>query len=118
MASNKSFNSGDKAKDRGTLAGGLLVPNKGPVIVNGEVMPQDFIPSITSIAVTGDSGPVFTCTITVEGACPKGKTDNKLEFTDESGDTYVLRIYSETRAKHTVYYNSSAPNITNITWDI
>lgn len=118
MESNKSFNSGDQGKDQGTLAGGLLVPNMGPVIVNGQVMPEDFIPGITSIALTGDSGPIYTCTIVVDGACPEDKTDNKLEFTDESGDTYVLRIYSETKKEHTVHYNSSAPNITKITWDI
>jgi hypothetical protein len=102
----------------GSLTGGLLVPGGGPLTVNGYPSLGDVIPGITSITLVGSNGPTYTCTLQVVGACPPGKYDNKMEFTDQSGDTYTLRIYSDTVETHTVNYNSSQPNISSITWDI
>lgn len=39
-----------------------------------------------------------------------------LAFTDASGDTYYLNIYSSTRELHTVDYDSTSPNIVKIWW--
>ena len=118
MAENQSFTSGDQGKDQGSLTGGLLVPGKGPLLLDGKPLADNFIPSISRIEVTTDGAPLFTCTIEVTGACPSGKFDNRMGFTDESNDTYSLRIFSSSHKVHTVHYNSSAPNINKITWDI
>lgn len=39
-----------------------------------------------------------------------------LAFTDATGDTYYLKIYSSNREQHTVDFNSSAPAIVKIWW--
>ena len=118
MATNQSFKSQDQGKDQGSLGGGLLVPGGGPLLLDDRPLPDSFIPSISRIEVTTDGAPLYTCTIEVTGACPKGKFDNDMQFTDESNDTYSLRIFSSSNKVHTVHYNSSAPNINRITWDI
>jgi hypothetical protein len=118
MAENKPFTSGDQGQDTGSLRAGLLVPGGGPLLVGDKPMPDNFIPSISRIEVTTEGAPLYTCTIEVTGACPKGKFNNRMEFTDESNDAYTLRIFSSSHKVHTVHYNSSAPNINAITWDI
>jgi len=60
----------------------------------------------------------YTYQICVDGQGPKGAGSGyiHLAFTDESGDTYYLKIYSSDRKQHTVDYNSDAPNIVKIWW--
>ena len=115
---NTPFNATGAGTDNGSLTGGVLGVGAGEIQVTGYSSISDVIPSINSITVVADSGPTYTTTIKVVGACPSGSYDNLLEFTDQSGDTYTLRIYSDTVKTHTVSYNSSEPNVTGITWDI
>jgi hypothetical protein len=70
--------------------------------------------SITLVQTTG----AYAYQVLVDGQGPSGAGSGSfyLGFTDASGDTYYLSIYSSTRAQHTVDYNSTAPNIVTIWW--
>jgi hypothetical protein len=72
---------------------------------------------IFGIELTKTTG-IYTYQIAVDGQGPSGIGSGyiHLAFTDESGDTYYLKIYSSTREKHIVDYNSSKPNIVKIWW--
>jgi hypothetical protein len=69
---------------------------------------------ITLIKTAG----IYDYRITVDGQGPSGIGSGyfHLAFTDESGDTYFLKLYSSTREQHTVDYNSGKPNIVKIWW--
>jgi hypothetical protein len=73
---------------------------------------------IFEIWLTTTTGPVYTYQVTVNGQGPSGLTSGSfyLAFTDESGDTYYLSLYSSTRENHIVDYNSDKPNIMKIWW--
>ncbi len=61
---------------------------------------------------------IYDYQISVDGQGPSGIFGGSfyLAFTDQSGDTYYLSLYSSTREQHTVDYNSSQPNIVTIWW--
>jgi len=61
---------------------------------------------------------VYPYQICVDGQGPSGIGSGyiHLAFTDASGDTYYLKIYSKNREQHTVDYSSTAPNIVKIWW--
>lgn len=61
---------------------------------------------------------VYNYVINVDARGPEGFGSGSLylAFTDESGDTYTLSIYSSTRSVHTVRYNSDKPAIKRIYW--
>ena len=69
---------------------------------------------ITLLKIAG----IYDYQVAVDGQGPSGAFSGSfyLAFTDESGDTYYLSLYSSTRETHTVDYNSSAPNIVKIWW--
>ncbi|HEX9984100.1 MAG TPA: hypothetical protein VGF69_12610 [Thermoanaerobaculia bacterium] len=115
---NQPFTANNAGSNNGSLTNGLLAVGGGEILVQGGLPISAVIPSIQSITLVVDSGPVYTATLNVVGACPSGSFDNAMQFTDQSGDTYSLRVYSSTVQTHTVSYNSSGPNITTITWDI
>lgn len=114
---NKSFTSVGGYGNKGSLENGLLVPGQA-IIVDGKVGINGVIPGIDNIWLTHETGILYDFTVHVQGACPKGKWDNCIEFTDQSGDTYTLRIFDSSSKEHTVNYHSSAGAITRITWDI
>jgi hypothetical protein len=114
---NKSFSSVGGHTNKGSLENGLLVPGQA-IIVDGKVGINGVIPGIENIWLTRETGILYDFTLHVQGACPKGKWDNCMEFTDQSPDTYTLRIFSTSSKEHTVEYHSSAGAITRITWDI
>ncbi len=72
---------------------------------------------IYSITMTGSPG-IYDYVLNVDAQGPSGFGSGSiyLAFTDESGDTYYLYIYSSTRSVHTVRYNSSKPAIVKIYW--
>jgi len=72
---------------------------------------------IYSITMTGSPG-IYDYVVNVDAKGPSGFGSGSiyLAFTDESGDTYYLYIYSSTRSVHTVRYNSSKPAIVKIYW--
>jgi hypothetical protein len=89
--------------------------NGGPV--SNSIIGNDQA-TIYGISLTKYAGPIYEYLITVDGKGPKGITGGSfyLAFTDESGDTYYLSLYSSTRKQHTVAYNSEKPNIVKIWW--
>lgn len=115
---NQSFTVLGKGHNKGQLENGKLVANGQTIIVDGKAFEPGIIPGINRIWLTSKSGIFYDYTIYVNGACPKGKWDNKLQFTDESGDTYVLRIYATDEKDHYVNYHSTAGKIVKISWDI
>lgn len=72
---------------------------------------------VYGITLTGSPG-VFDFVVNVDAQGPHGFGSGSmyLAFTDESGDTYYLSIYSSTRSVHTVRYNSEKPAIKRIWW--
>ena len=115
---NKSFLVTGKGEMKGVLDNGLLAPNGQSIIVGGSPGTKDVIPGIYNITLKAAPGVLYDFTIEIDGQCPKGKWDNNLTFTDRSGDTYSLRIFSESRTVHTVNYHSTDGAINKITWDI
>ena len=73
--------------------------------------------TIFGIWLTKTTG-LYTYQVCVDGQGPSGFGSGSfyLAFTDQSGDTYYLSLYSSTRKQHTVDYNSSQPNIVKISW--
>ncbi len=73
---------------------------------------------VYGITLTGSPG-VYDYVINVDAQGPKGfgSGSGYLAFTDKSGDTYKLSIYSSTRSVHTVRYNSEKPEIVKIEWN-
>ena len=115
---NKSFTVLGKGTNIGKLENGVLAPNGQSIIVEGQAGTEGVIPGIKNIRLNCKPGILYDFTIEVEGKCPEGKWDNRMEFTDQDGDTYTLRIYSETAKTHTVNYHSPNGAINKITWDI
>ncbi len=72
---------------------------------------------VYNILLTKTTG-IYTYQVSVDAQGPKGAFSGYLHlaFTDESGDTYYLKIYSSSREQHTVNYNSDKPNIVKIWW--
>jgi hypothetical protein len=105
---------------KGALVNGRMVGNKEgeSIMVDGKAYVPGTIPGINNIKLVMKAGVFYDYTIVVDGACPKGYWDNKMQFTDESNDTYTLRIYDTKSKKHTVNYHSSAGAINKITWHI
>lgn len=88
--------------------------NGGPV--NNCVVGNDGA-TVYGITLTKTAG-FYDYRITVDGQGPDALFGGffYLAFTDGSGDTYYLSIYSSTREQHTVDYNSDQPNIVKIWW--
>lgn len=72
---------------------------------------------VYGITLTGSPG-VYDYVVNVDAVGPSGFGSGSmyLAFTDESGDTYHLSIYSSHRSTHTVRYNSQKPAIKKIHW--
>lgn len=73
--------------------------------------------TVYGITLTTIAG-FYNYQIAVDGQGPSGAFSGSfyLAFTDQSGDTYYLSLFSSTREVHTVDYNSSLPNIVKIWW--
>lgn len=73
---------------------------------------------VYGITLTGSPG-IYDYVLNVDAQGPKGAFSGSgyLAFTDLTGDTYRLSIYSSTRSTHTVRYNSSNPTIVKIQWN-
>lgn len=71
--------------------------------------------SVTLMASPG----IYDYVLQVDGQGPKGVFGGSwyLAFTDKSGDTYKLSLYSSTRSVHTVRYNSKLPSIMKFEWN-
>lgn len=115
---NQSFTAVSPGTDEGQLVNGQLQVGAGPIIINGTPItsnPGAIIPGIQNIFISPDGG---SYTLYVVGACPEGSFDNEMVFTDATGSSYTLRIYSDTVKTHSVNYISNDPTIVQITWDI
>lgn len=115
MAANQAFNlTGNDQK--GSLAGGLMVPGGGEVVINGNTLAGIFGGQISAINLIEIDGFIYKWQINVTGDANLFKGHFAFAFTDETGDTYNLSIISPISENHYVDYNSSAPNITTISW--
>lgn len=72
---------------------------------------------VYGITLTGSPG-IYDYVVNVDAQGPSGFGSGSmyLAFTDQSGDTYKLSIYSSYRSTHTVRYNSEAPSIMKFQW--
>lgn len=72
---------------------------------------------VYSITLTGSPG-IYDYVLNIDAQGPSGIFSGSfyLAFTDESGDTYYIFIYSSTRSVHTLRYNSEKPAIKAIYW--
>ncbi|HEX2685727.1 MAG TPA: hypothetical protein VHN14_03875 [Kofleriaceae bacterium] len=73
--------------------------------------------TVFGISLTTTTG-FYAYQIGVDGRGPKGVGSGSfyLAFTDQSDDTYYLKLFSSSRERHTVDYNSKLPNIVKIWW--
>lgn len=111
--------------------GGIAVPKtSGQNFKVNTSLVIDGQEDLSNIIVFNDGGCVYGITLTgspgyydyvvnVDAQGPSGAFSGSghLHFTDESGDTYALSIYSSTRSTHTVRFNSNMPNIVKVEWD-
>lgn len=93
------------------------------VSINGSLNLYDIIKfndkgCVYGITLTGSPG-IYDYVLNVDAQGPSGfgSGSGYLAFTDKSGDTYKLSIYSSTRSVHTVRYNSQQPEIVKIEWN-
>lgn len=73
--------------------------------------------TVFGIVLTKTTG-IYPYQISVDGQGPKGAGTGyfHLAFTDQSGDTYYLKLFSSRRERHIVDYKSDHPNIVKIWW--
>ena len=101
--------------------GGMTVNSK--VTINGSSNLYDMIRFNDNGCVYGitltDSPGIYDYVLSVDSQGPDGSFSGSghLAFTDKSGDTYKLSIYSSTQTVHTVRYNSKQPEIVKIQWN-
>jgi hypothetical protein len=67
---------------------------------------------------SGIKGKLYSHSVKVYGRGPKGILAGNfyLYFTDQSGDTYELKLWSSSPGEHEVSFTSNAPYINKITW--
>jgi hypothetical protein len=72
---------------------------------------------VYGFSLTGSPG-IYDYVVNVDAQGPSGVFSGAmyLAFTDQSGDTYKLMIYSSHRSVHTVRYNSHQPAIMKVQW--
>lgn len=98
------------------LAVNQVVELNGNTDLSGCVQANDDA-CVYGIRLAGSPG-IYDYVVEVDAQGPRGFGSGSmyLAFTDQSGDTYKLSIYSSTRSVHTVRYNSEQPNIMKIQW--
>lgn len=104
-----------------TPLGGALSPGDS-VSINGSTDLSTCIVGnsqarVYTIDLINQAGP-FDYVLDVLAQGPSGITSGSLylHFTDQTGDTYKLQIFSSTKEQHTVAYNSDQPGIVKIQW--
>lgn len=116
------FTSGDCGKHKGTATSDTGLQPGNQVQINGNTDLSSCITgpdgaAVYSITLNPNAGVYdFTIVVVAQGPSGFGSGSLYLHFTDESGDTYKLWIYSGRKEQHTVSYNSKQPNIKTITW--
>lgn len=60
----------------------------------------------------------FEYVVLVRGGCPKGVASTSLQFKDRAGDVYDLSLVSSEVKTHTVFYNSTNPEMVRISLHI
>lgn len=116
-----NFTSSDCGKNNGTATSTTGLAPGQQVAINGNTDLSSCIVgphngAVYGITLVPDSG-FYNYQINVLAQGPTGAFNSMyLHFTDESGDTYKLWIYSSRKQNHTVAYDSDKPNIVKITW--
>jgi hypothetical protein len=111
----------EKGKPLSAVSDKGLQPNE-TLSLNGNVdlstcMRANDNGKVYGIRLTGSPG-IYDYVVEVDGQGPSGFGSGSmhLAFTDETNDTYYLKLYSSSRSVHTVRYNSKSPAIKKIWW--
>jgi hypothetical protein len=109
-------NSFAKATETGLRAGQMVAIN-GNTDLSSIMRGNDDACAYSIIC--NDSGGIYDYILSVTARGPEGFGSGNwhLEFTDESGDTYSLKIYSSKKELHTLRYSSKKPAIVRIKWN-
>jgi hypothetical protein len=105
------------------IAFGVAVPGGPRATINGSDQWQNCVCGGSSSAAlyawwVEQGGVFYQNRIVIDARGPSGAFNNiRFIFTDETGDTYTLRVWDTSRKQHYVDYNSSAPPIISIAWD-
>lgn len=114
------FTSSNCGSHKGTATSTTGLAPGQQVTINGNADLSSCITAVNdgavySIELQRDSG-FYNYIITVLAQGPTGPHSMYLHFTDQTGDTYKLWIYSKHKQLHTVAYDSDKPNIVKIEW--
>ena len=103
-----AISTGMKPFQQATINGG---PVQNCVVGNGGAV-------VYNISLIETTEPIYKYRIKVDGRGPKGVGSGYfyLAFTDETGDTYYLKLYESSRKEHHVSFNSEKPDIQRIWW--
>ena len=116
---NISFGITGNGANEGLLDKGVLVPNAGSIIVNKGKGINERIPGIKNIWSTAECIENNRFTIHVRSCVSKGKECNLLEFYDEAGNVYKMKIDSHAEEQiYIMHYSSDYGNITKINWSV
>jgi hypothetical protein len=123
-----NFTTDDGGDQSGSASGPALQPEGGWLAINGSTDLSGCIvgnsdASISQIYVSNQPPPdgfekKYAYCVWVYGQGPKGAGSGRLwlTFTDQTGSTYSLSLYSSDPAWHYVNYNSDSPGITQVSW--
>lgn len=120
-----NFTSVDCGLDQGQAEGPPLMPGAGLLAINGNTNLSSCIvgkdgASVTQIYVVNlPRFSYYQYQVNVYGQGPSGTGSGyfDLYFTDQTGDTYKLKLFRSELAWHYVQYNSDAPGIVQVNWD-
>lgn len=125
LSAGADWTSKDCGKVNGTASGPPLQPGGGLLAINGN--------TDLSSCVVGNSGArvyriylsrnpppsIYEYLLEIEAQGPAGVGSGNmwLVFTDQSNDSYRLKIHSSTKKWHFISYNSKQPDLVRLTWN-
>ena len=118
-----NFTSDDAGKTEGSANGPPLLPGAGLLAINGATNLQSTIVgegdafASTIYIINKPAISHYRYSVYVQARGPSIFRYFRLYFTDETGDTYKLKIWKDDLRWHFVNYNSDAPGIIAVNWD-
>lgn len=120
-----NFTSVDCGLDQGQAEGPPLMPGAGLLAINGNtnlsgcIVGKDnaSVSTIYSVNMPSSAGYKYQILVYGQGPAGIGSGYFYLYFTDQTNDTYELKLYSSDPAWHYVQYNSAEAGIVQVTWE-
>ncbi|MQW89540.1 hypothetical protein [Sinorhizobium saheli] len=120
-----NFTSPDCGSYQGTASGPPLMAGQGLLAINGNtdlsscIVGKDGanVSSIYLVNMPRFSFYQYQVNVYGQGPSGAGSWYFYLYFTDQTGDTYKLKLFRSEPAWHYVQFNSDAPGIVQVTWD-